>query len=113
MQTAIATPLALSGVYTYVNATTNQTQTVNVLQVGASAGCSTCTSTINPIIAADLANIQTASALPGTSISPLDLNHNQLNFQSHGSTVQRFPTARVDYNVTPNFRLTGTANESN
>ena len=69
--------------------------------------------TINPIIASDLANIQTASAYAGTSISPLDLNHNLLNFQVLGSTVQRFPSARVDYNLTPNFRLTGFVNESN
>jgi Carboxypeptidase regulatory-like domain len=113
VQTSVATPLALSGVYTYVNASTNQTQTVNVLQVGASAGCPTCTSTINPVIAGDLANIQSASAEPGTSISPLDLNHNLLNFQSQNSTVERFPSARVDYNVTQNFRLTGVVNESN
>lgn len=113
VQTPIATPLALSGVYTYQNATTGQTETVNVLKAGASAGCSTCTDQINSIIAKDLANIQTASALPGTSITPLDLNHNLLSFQSRGSTIERFPTARVDYNVTPNFRLTGTATESN
>jgi hypothetical protein len=113
VQTEVATPLALSGVYTYVNATTNATETVNVLQVGASAGCSTCTATINPIIATDLANIQSASSLPGTSLSPLDLNHNLLNFANKASTIERFPTARVDYNVSPNFRLTGVATESN
>ena len=112
-QTVVATPLALSGIYTYVNATTNQTETVNVLKAGASAGCPTCTSTINPVIAGDLANIQAASAEPGTSLSPLDLNHNLLSFQSKGSTDQRFPSARVDYNVTSNFRLTGVVNESN
>ena len=113
VQTTVATPLALSGVYTYVDATTNQIKTVNVLQSGASAGCPTCTSTINPVIAKDLANIQTASGEPGTRILPLDLNHNQLNFQNSESTVERFPSARLDYNVTQNFRLTGVVNESN
>jgi hypothetical protein len=113
VQTSIATPLALSGVYTYANATTNAIQTVNVLQAGASAGCSTCTNTINPIIATDLANIQTASDLPGVSISPLDLNHNLLSFQNKQSTIKRFPTLRLDYNVSQNFRLTGAVTESN
>jgi len=113
VQTPIATPLALSGVYTYANATTNAVETTNVLQTGQSAGCSTCTGTVNSIIATDLANIQTASALAGTSTSPLDLNHNLLNFYNRASTIERFPTLRVDYNLTQNFRLTGAVTESN
>lgn len=113
VQTSIATPLALTGVYTYANATTNAIETTNVLQTGGSAGCSTCTSGINSIIATDLANIQSASALPGTSISPLDLNHNLLSFQNKESTIERFPTLRIDYNMAQNFRLTGTVTESN
>jgi hypothetical protein len=113
VQTEIGTPLALSGVYTYANATTGAVETTNVLQTGASAGCSTCFSTINTVIAGELANIQSAESLPGTSIQPLDLNHNLLGFYNHGSLIQRFPTARMDYNVTKNFRLTGTATESN
>ena len=113
VQTPVATPLALSGVYTYVNATTNAKQMVNVLQAGASAGCSTCTSLINPIIAADLANIQTAASSPGVTVSPLDLNHNLISFQNKESVIERFPTLRLDYNMTRNFRLTGLVTESN
>jgi hypothetical protein len=112
VQTEIATPLALSGVYTYANANTNAIETTNVLQSGASAACSTCSGVINPIIAGDLANIQTASALSGTSISPLDLNHNLLNFKNKASTIERFPTIRIDYNLSQKFRLTGAVNES-
>ena len=113
VQTPIATPAALSGIYTYANAATNAIETVNVLQTGQSAGCSTCTGTVNSIIATDLANIQTASALSGTSISPLDLNRNLLNFYNKASTIERFPTLRLDYNLTQNFRFTGAVNESN
>jgi Carboxypeptidase regulatory-like domain len=113
VQTEIGTPLALSGVYTYANATTGAIETTNVLQTGASAGCPTCFSAINSVIAGDLANIQTAESLPGTTITPLDLNHNTLNFYNKESTIERFPTIRLDYNVTKNFRLTGTAVESN
>ena len=123
VQTTVPTPLALSGVYTYYpcqNGTSgtkcatsqNVTATENVLQIGGNAGCSTCTSTINPIIAADLANIQKAIAMPGVTITPPtpggDQNHEVINFSEHASTIQRFPTLRMDYNVTRNFRLTGT-----
>ncbi len=113
VNTVVGTPLALSGVYTYNNATTGAVETTNVLQTGASAGCSTCTATINPIIAGDLANIQSAESATGTTISPYDANHNQLSFYNHESTIERFPTGRIDYNVTKDFRLTGTATESN
>src|SRR5215469_14728250 len=71
--TTIPTPLALSGIYTYFPCktgtsgsscvTTSQTATENVLQAGAAAGCPTCTSTINSVIAADLANINKAIAM--------------------------------------------------
>ncbi len=113
VQTVIPTALALSGVYTYANATTNALETVNVLQTGASAGCSTCSGTINSVIAGDLANIVSSESLPGTSISPLDLNHNLLNFKNKSSITQRFPTIRIDYNLSQKFRLTGAVNESN
>jgi hypothetical protein len=113
VSTGIPTPLALSGVYTYANANTNAIETVNVLQTGAGAGCSTCTATVNPIIATDMANIQTASALTGTTITASDLNHNQLNFYNKASVIQRFPTLRLDYNITQSFRFIGTVNESN
>jgi hypothetical protein len=113
VQTEIGTPLALSGVYTYANATTGAVETTNVLQTGGSVGCATCFSTPNADIASDLQNIQTAENLPGNTITPLDLNHNLLSFRNHESLIQRFPTLRLDYNVTRNFRLTGTAVESN
>lgn len=119
VSTTVPTPQAFSGIYTYYpcqNGTSGNncqtsssvTATANVLQAGASAGCSTCTSTINPIVAADIANIQKAIAMPGVTITPSgDPNHEVINFSSHGSQVQRFPTLRMDYNLTQNFRLTG------
>lgn len=111
--TPIPTAAVLSGIYRYVNATTNAIETTNVLQTGQSAGCSTCTGSVNSVIAGDLANIESAASLSGTTISPLDLNHNQLNFLNKASTIQRFPTIRMDYNVTDRFRLTGAVTESN
>jgi len=112
-QVPVGTPLALSGTYIYNNANTNAVETTNVLQTGASAGCPTCSGTVNPLIATALANIQSAESLPGSTLTPYDANHNLLSFYVHQSTIQRFPTARIDYNVTNNFRITGTASESN
>lgn len=116
----VGTQAALSGIYSYIPVCqpnqpncTATVQTDNVLQAGASAGCSTCTATINPIIAQDLANIESTYKLPGVVLTPLDLNHENLNFLNKAYTVQKYPTLRMDYNLTQNFRLTGSVNESN
>ncbi|HKO19790.1 MAG TPA: carboxypeptidase-like regulatory domain-containing protein, partial [Acidobacteriaceae bacterium] len=119
VSTTVPTSLALSGIYTYnpckpptsgsnCVADTSQIKTVNVLNAGASAGCPTCTNQINPIVANALANIQKAIASPGVTIRAAnDPNHLIVNFQHHTSIVRRYPTLRLDYNVTRNFRLTG------
>lgn len=112
VSTTVATPLALSGVYTVPG---NPSETDNVLQAGQSAGCSTCTGTINSLIAADLANIQSTYGTNGATLTPdgVDPNHENLNFLNKGIAIYKFPTLRLDYNLTPNFRLTGSAKESN
>lgn len=110
--TTVATPLALSGVYTVPG---NNSETVNVLQAGQSAGCSTCTGNINSLIATDLANIESTYSTKGATLTPdgVDPNHENLNFLNRGSAIYKFPTLRLDYNLSPNFRLTASANESN
>ncbi len=113
ISTEVATPQALSGIYSYIPTNSSTPQTVNVLQAGASGGCSTCSGTINPLIAGDLANIQSTYTLAGATLTPLDINHENLNFLNRGATINKYPTVRLDYNLTPNFRLTGSANESN
>lgn len=113
VSTPVGTPLALSGVYSYIPQGSSTVETDNVLKAGGSAGCSTCTSTVNPLIAQDLSNIEATYSVPGATISHLDLNHNNLNFLNKGYLVEKFPTLRLDYNLTQNFRLTGSVNESN
>lgn len=113
VSTEIPTPAVLNGVYTYVPTNSSTPVTLNVLQAAASGGCPTCTGAINPLIAANLANMTASYSAAGATISPVDLNHNDLNFQVKQTIVQKYPTARVDYNITPNFRLTGSVNESN
>jgi hypothetical protein len=112
--TAVATPLALTGVYQFTPTNTGATtQSVNVLQAGAGGGCSTCTGAINPAIASALANVQSTYSSSGATLTPLDLNHDDLNFPVHEGIVIKYPTARLDYNLTQNFRLTGTVTETN
>ena len=111
--TTVGTPLALSGVYSYFPNGSSTAVTDNVLQAGASAGCSNCPGTINSLIATDLANIGGTYGLAGATLSPLDINHENLNFLINGITVNKYPTVRLDYNLTQKFRLTGSANETN
>ena len=113
VSTTVATPLALTGVYTFIPTNSTTPQTDNVLQAGQSAGCSTCSGTINPLIATDLSNIESTYNAPGATLTPVDINHNNLNFLNHAYTVNKYPTVRLDYNMTQNLRFTASANESN
>jgi hypothetical protein len=113
VSTEVGTAQALSGVYTYIPTNSSTPQTDNVLAAGAGGGCSTCTGTINPLIATDLSNIASSYQAKGATLSPVDLNHEALNFLNKGSVIQKYPTLRLDYNLTSNFRLTASANESN
>jgi hypothetical protein len=123
VSTWVPTADVLNGIYSYypMNPDGSQSTTataVNVLQAGASAGCSTCTSTINTLIAGDLAKITSSYAdltkYGGISYTKNeDLNHDMITFPYHGSTVDKYPTMRVDYNLSPKFRLTGAVNATN
>ncbi len=112
VSTTIGTPLALSGIYEYIPQGSATVEQDNVLQAGASAGCSTCTATINPLIEKDLQNIESTYHMPGVTLTPVDLNHESLNFLNKGYTVDKYPTLRLDYNISPNLRWTGSASGS-
>ncbi|MFT4112487.1 TonB-dependent receptor [Silvibacterium sp.] len=114
VSTAVPTDAAAAGIYSYIPSGSTTAKSVNVLNVGASAGCANCPGTINTLIASDLANIKASQSATGaTMTNNIDLNHNQVNFQNKENIVQKFPTLRLDYNLTQNFRLTGAVNESN
>ncbi len=107
VSTTVATPLALSGIYKYIPQGSNTVQEDNVLQAGASAGCATCTATINPLIEQDLKNIESTYNMKGVTLTPVDLNHESLNFLNKGYLVDKYPTLRLDYNISPNLRWSG------
>ncbi|RXS98165.1 carboxypeptidase regulatory-like domain-containing protein [Silvibacterium dinghuense] len=119
VSTETPTDAAAAGLYSYYPVLADGSQsttakTVNVLEGGASSGCSTCTGTINTLIAQDLANIKASESATGaTMTNNIDLNHNQVNFANKENIVEKFPTLRLDYNLTQNFHLTGAVNESN
>lgn len=113
VSTEVGTPQALAGIYSYIPTNSSTPQTINVLQAGASGGCSTCTGTINPLIAGDLSNIASTYNIGGATLTPLDINHDNLNFLNKGSVINKYPTLRLDYNLTQKIRLTASANETN
>jgi hypothetical protein len=76
---------------------------VNLLELAGAAGFP---STIDPTIGALLADIRTASS-QGT-ITPLtDPITEQLRYQYDSDSITRYPTGRIDYNITDKHRLTG------
>lgn len=117
VSTWVPTASVLAGNYTYYPTGSSTAQTVNVMQAGASAGCSTCTGSVNSLIATDLANITSSYAdLSKYKISytnNVDLNHDMISFPFEGSAVWKYPALRIDYNLAQNFRLTGSVTESN
>lgn len=113
VSTPVGTAAALNGIYTYVPTNSTTPQTINVLQAGQRGGCSTCTGSINPIIATDLQNIESTYGLKGVTITNVDLNHNDVNFLNKAMYIDKYPTLRLDYNWSPNLRFTGSVNESN
>ncbi|HEY0873484.1 MAG TPA: TonB-dependent receptor [Vicinamibacterales bacterium] len=86
-------------------------QTVNVLALAAANGNAAVasTSTLDPTIAALLADIRSAAGTDGT-IEALDANINQLRYNLATTSLRRFPTGRVDFNLTDNHRFTSAVN---
>ncbi len=115
VSTAVANAQALRGIYAYYPNNSTTLQTTNLFQDAqnpALGGSVNNPGAVNPIMATELGNIATASAFPGTTVSFLDPNHNTLSFLNKGYIVDKYPTGRIDYNLTQNFRLTGSANGS-
>ncbi len=92
------------GNFTYVRADNGQNQTINLLSLAASKGM---TSTTDPSIAKLLADIRSATATTG-GVRTLDVNNDQFDFVPSATQKRKFPTVRLDYNLTKNQRLSGT-----
>lgn len=100
----VPTAAAIAGIYSYFN-TGGGISTINVLQVGQAAGCSTCSGTINSAIAAQIAlNAKTYGSGTLTQ-STSQLNTKTLNWTLPSPTVNYFPSGRLDYTVNPRLQL--------
>jgi len=98
----LLTTAAQAGNYTYGG------QTVNVLSLAAGNAATAATSTVDPTIGALLGDIR-ASTSAG-QIETIDANLDRLRYNVPVQSKRRFPTARVDYNITDNHRFTSAFN---
>jgi len=101
-RTILTTP-AQQGLFTYTRADNNQQQTVNLLEIAAARGL---TSTLDPTTARLLQDIRTAAGTTG-AIRNSDLNLDSFDYSPSATQLRRFPTTKVDYNLSANQRLSG------
>jgi hypothetical protein len=91
---------ARAGIFTYL-ATDGSTQSVNLLAIAAANGQ---TPTLDPSISKLLGDIKAATGTTG-GIKPYDLNVDQYDYMPSATQMRKFPTLRLDYNLTSSHRL--------
>jgi Carboxypeptidase regulatory-like domain/TonB-dependent Receptor Plug Domain len=96
----ILNPAAQAGNFSWAGGT------VNVLQLAAANGQ---LSSVDPTIAQVLTDIRTATGKTG-SVSSIDGNLQRYTFNVPVASVRRYPTVRLDYNLSKNNRLSGSYN---
>ncbi len=95
---------AASGIYRYTT-TGGGVQTVNLLQLAAANGQ---LATLDPTVAKLLSDIRSATA--GGSVTAVDNNIQRFSFNVPVESERRFPTVRVDYNLTSKHRFSSAWN---
>src|SRR5215475_12834871 len=98
----VLTPAAQAGTFVYVRADNGQQQTVNLYNIAAGAHLP---ATPNANVQSVLSDVNTLASKGTLSPNTTDLYlqnlQSTLNFTAAQNTKQRWPTARVDYLVTP------------
>ena len=99
------TPEAAAGNFTY------QGRTLNVLSMGAASSNSavSASSTLDPTIAALMNDIRAAAGTSG-SVEAVDANVLALRYNLATTSLRRFPTGRIDFNLTDSHRFTSAMN---
>jgi hypothetical protein len=82
------------------------TRTVNLLDLAASSGQ---LGTADPTITALLSDIRAASSTTG-ALSAFDPNLDRLRYNVSVTSLRRYPTARVDYNINDSHRFSSSVN---
>jgi hypothetical protein len=104
-QGTVLTSDALKGIFTYKD-TGGAVRTVNLYQLAAANGFP---GTPDPLIIKSLNTINTlVQGQPGLKprdASNGDYNRSNLDFQSKGGNYRRFPTTRIDYNLTEKHHI--------
>jgi hypothetical protein len=96
---SVLTPAAQTGGFTYVG-TDGETHSDNLLDIARENGFP---SAVNPIIAAQLQKIQSATA--AGALSQLDLFRNRVRWVARSPVTNQYPAARIDYQATDKLRL--------
>ncbi|PYR42074.1 MAG: hypothetical protein DMF93_06885, partial [Acidobacteria bacterium] len=97
-------PQAQQGLYKYTSG--GATRTINLLQLAAANGQ---TATADPTIARLLRDIQNSTTQAG-GVTTIDANLDRLTFNNHVESTNRFPTFRVDMNLTEQHRFSSALN---
>jgi hypothetical protein len=101
----VLTKDARAGIFTYRDSA-GAVQQTNLLQIAGTAGLP---STQDPVISQTLSQIaaltDSAPGLRSRIGTNTDYNHNNLDFQSKGGNYRRFPTLRMDYNLTEKHHI--------
>lgn len=100
---SVLTPEAQRGIFTYlVSGTTNQTRSVNVLDLAATRGLRT---TLDPVAQSILA-INNDIPKYSRQVADTDFNRDTYTFNAENNLNAYFPTTRVDYFITPKQQFT-------
>ena len=103
----VLTDEAAQGIFRYTTSTGEQ-RTVNVLDMAAAAGFP---STINPVVANILAQQKAAQAFGAVvETSDTTLRTRELQWLQPQKEIRFFPTARMDYQISPNLSWMGSWN---
>ncbi len=97
-QRTILNPSAMAGNFTYT--ASGVTRTINVLDLAARAGLPA--TSPDPTISAIMSKI--SSAVSGGSLETIDANLQRYTFNVPVDTMRRYPTFRIDYNVSSKHR---------
>ncbi|MPZ20533.1 MAG: TonB-dependent receptor plug domain-containing protein [Luteitalea sp.] len=100
----VLTEEARQGVYRY-QGTDGVERTANLLDIARSNGFS---GTVDPIIGSQLATID--GTAENAALTSTDLLRNELRWNESRTTIEHYPTVRVDYHLTPSLAVNGALN---
>jgi hypothetical protein len=97
----ILSPLAQAGIFRYGN------QQINLLQLAAANGQ---LSTVDPVVAKLLADIRSSTSTTGGIAAATDPNLEIFTFQTDTDSTTKYPSLRLDFQLTPKHLLTLSGN---